>query len=88
MYMDRISPELIIDSSGFMNKGKVGKTEWINRKTEIAVFIDLSAPVEMTTKKRFGAMHHTILPAIHQRMGHNQLMPDVYPVNPFGERLL
>ena len=47
-------PFVIIYSAAFLNKEKWGKienskkTEWINQKLEIAVFIDLSALVEMT----------------------------------------
>jgi len=39
---------LIIDAIAFLSKEKGGKIEWINWKTGMCVFIDLSASVEMT----------------------------------------
>jgi hypothetical protein len=54
VFTNQSSPDEIIDSVAFLRKGKTGKDEkieLINRKEEIAVFIDLSASVEMTLKK-------------------------------------
>jgi hypothetical protein len=38
----------IVDLLSKKKKEKIEKGKWINQKTEIAVFIDLSASVEMT----------------------------------------